>query len=175
MNNPPSEQPTTEMDKLLNDPERKKRFENEYTQLLEGELELANEESKTFFDLSEVLSGSVARLTEENEKQFHTIKRRNKLIKKLGLQIQSLTEENQILRHELNGSAVNAGLVKQVAQQQQVMKEAVKVLQGVVDIMHGSDGVTGWHLNGDVATWDEFVEFITIHEALTKLKGEQGE
>ena len=89
--------------------------------------------------------------------------------------LQSLTEENQILRHELDGSAVNAGLVKQVAQQQQVMKEAVKVLQGVVDIMHGSDGVTGWHLNGDVATWDEFVEFITIHEALTKLKGEQGE
>lgn len=33
-----------------------------------------------------------------------------------------------------------------------------EVLENLSAVMDNSEGVTGWHLNGDVATWDEFEE-----------------
>lgn len=56
--------------------------------------------------------------------------------------------------------------------QLQAMREAIKEahteLSTLLDTINNSRGVDGWHLNGDIATWDEFE--INPAAALTKLQ-----
>ena len=42
----------------------------------------------------------------------------------------------------------------------------VEALEAFMDIVHGSDGVAGYHLNGAVAEWDEFQ---AVHDAAAAL------
>ena len=46
---------------------------------------------------------------------------------------------------------------------------ALEVLMGIVS---DSNGVSGYHLNGDIAEWDEFDEINIAIAALAKAKGE---
>jgi len=47
----------------------------------------------------------------------------------------------------------------------------VRALKGMLDIVNLSHGVSGYHLNGDIAEWDEFPE-ISIAEQTIKEAGE---
>lgn len=47
-----------------------------------------------------------------------------------------------------------------------VMQLFAGALEGLLGIVQESTGVTGWHLNGDVAGWDEFEEVEIAEEAL---------
>lgn len=38
-----------------------------------------------------------------------------------------------------------------------IADEAMAMLADVVDIMGESQGIDGWHLNGDIAVWDEIL------------------
>ena len=52
------------------------------------------------------------------------------------------------------------------------LAEAMKALGGLLLIVDSSNGVVGYHLNGDVATWDEFEEIQIASTALASLKGD---
>lgn len=54
-----------------------------------------------------------------------------------------------------------------------VMQLFAGALEGLLGIVQESTGVAGWHLNGDVAGWDEFEEVRAAEEAL-KLHRKQG-
>lgn len=41
-------------------------------------------------------------------------------------------------------------------------------LTNILNIMNDSEGVAGYHLNGDIAKWDEFEEIALAEEAIKK-------
>jgi hypothetical protein len=45
----------------------------------------------------------------------------------------------------------------------------IEAARGLMEIVDGSRGVEGWHLNGDVATWDEFEQPEALRSALAAL------
>ena len=49
--------------------------------------------------------------------------------------------------------------------------ELLAALQGMIDIANDSQGVAGYHLNGEVADWDEFEEWQVACNAIAKAKG----
>ena len=51
----------------------------------------------------------------------------------------------------------------------------VEALEGLLAIVQESTGVTGWHLNGDVAGWDEFEDVEIAEEALALYRKEGGD
>ncbi|SPT72506.1 hypothetical protein [Aeromonas salmonicida] len=55
-----------------------------------------------------------------------------------------------------------------ITKQRDVLREALDRLQGV---MNNSQGVAGWHKNGDIATWDEVLPEVAA--ALEFVEGEQ--
>ncbi len=54
------------------------------------------------------------------------------------------------------------------AQQRERVGKLEGALGGLLAIVNDSNGVDGYHLNGDIATWDEFEEEIEIAEAALK-------
>ena len=48
--------------------------------------------------------------------------------------------------------------------------ELLAALQGMIDIANDSQGVAGYHLNGEVADWDEFEEWQAACDAIAKAK-----
>ena len=46
--------------------------------------------------------------------------------------------------------------------------ELLNALIGVLNIMNDSEGVAGYHLNGDIAKWDEFDEIKQAEQAIKK-------
>lgn len=46
--------------------------------------------------------------------------------------------------------------------------DLLNALIGVLNIMNDSEGVAGYHLNGDIASWDEFEEIKQAQEAINK-------
>ena len=54
-----------------------------------------------------------------------------------------------------------------MTKQRDVLREA---LNGVLGVMNNSQGVAGWHKNGDIATWDELLP--EVHTALEFVEGE---
>lgn len=48
--------------------------------------------------------------------------------------------------------------------------EIISVLEGFLYIVQDSDGVGGYHLNGNLAYWDEFEEVAQAQELLEKIK-----
>ena len=57
---------------------------------------------------------------------------------------EELKEENKSLRKQLD--------------------DLKKLGKMIVSITHESRGIDGWHLNGDIATWDEFEEFEELEQ-----------
>jgi len=55
-----------------------------------------------------------------------------------------------------------------MTKQRNVLLEA---LNGVLGVMNDSEGVAGWHKNGDIATWDELLPEVAT--ALEFVEGEQ--
>lgn len=55
-----------------------------------------------------------------------------------------------------------------MTKQRDVLLEA---LNGVLGVMNNSEGVAGWHKNGDIATWDEVLPGVAT--ALEIVEGEQ--
>ena len=53
----------------------------------------------------------------------------------------------------------------------QMNQELLAALEGLLDIVGESDGVSGYHLNGDIAEWDEFEELNAAYDAVNKAKG----
>ena len=50
------------------------------------------------------------------------------------------------------------------------LKNALKDILYIVD---DSTGVAGYHLNGDVADWDEFVEIRNANQLISELEGDE--
>ena len=46
--------------------------------------------------------------------------------------------------------------------------ELLEALISVLNIMNDSDGVAGYHLNGDIASWGEFEEIKQAEQAIKK-------
>ena len=49
--------------------------------------------------------------------------------------------------------------------------ELLAALEGVLAVVGDSTGVAGYHLNGDIADWDEFDEINAVYTAIAKAKG----
>jgi len=43
--------------------------------------------------------------------------------------------------------------------------------KGLLDIIYDSQGVAGWHMNGALATWDEFEDVAALEAAISKAEG----
>ena len=50
-------------------------------------------------------------------------------------------------------------------------KELLAALEGVMSIVDESNGVSGYHMNGDIADWGEFEEVGLAYDAIAKAKG----
>lgn len=50
------------------------------------------------------------------------------------------------------------------------LKNALKY---ILEIVNDSNGVDGYHLNGDVADWDEFVEIRNANQLISELEGDK--
>jgi hypothetical protein len=50
--------------------------------------------------------------------------------------------------------------------------DMLDTLQDILYIMNNSRGITGWHLNGNIAEWEEFEFFDKIHAVINKALGE---
>ena len=68
--------------------------------------------------------------------------------------------ESSPLGGVLNGVA---GLIAQ-------RDELLAALEGVLAVVGDSTGVAGYHLNGDIADWDEFDEINAVYTAIAKAK-----
>ena len=53
----------------------------------------------------------------------------------------------------------------------QMNQELMAALEGLLDIVGESDGVSGYHLNGDIAEWGEFEELNAAYDAVNKANG----
>ena len=63
--------------------------------------------------------------------------------------------------------AVDDDIAQLTAQRDQLLV----ALQGMIDITSDSQGVAGYHLNGEVADWGEFEEWQAACDAIAKAKG----
>jgi hypothetical protein len=48
----------------------------------------------------------------------------------------------------------------------------LEALRGLFDIVSDSNGVAGYHLNGDIATWGEFDEVEFAEQAIAEAEGQ---
>ena len=62
-------------------------------------------------------------------------------------------------------------LENEVEDLERQLKEAREVIGNILNITYDSEGVAGYHDNGDVALWEEFEEIQQLEEQL-KEKGE---
>lgn len=53
----------------------------------------------------------------------------------------------------------------------QMNQELLAALEGLLDIVGDSDGVSGYHLNGDIAEWGEFEKLNAAYDAVNKANG----
>lgn len=54
-----------------------------------------------------------------------------------------------------------------------VAPEMLEALTGLMAVVGDSKGVAGYHLNGDIAEWDEFEEVKTARMLISKIRGER--
>jgi hypothetical protein len=91
---------------------------------------------------------------------------------------QLLTERNATglaIDHALNGVLPEQhGLLSRLQMLSTIAvqrDELLAALQGMIDIANDSQGVAGYHLNGEVADWGEFEEWQAACDAIAKIKG----
>lgn len=46
--------------------------------------------------------------------------------------------------------------------------DLVTAAKAVLNIVNNSNGIDGWHMNGDIAHWGEFDEFNALEEAIAQ-------
>lgn len=51
--------------------------------------------------------------------------------------------------------------------------EMLEVLEGLLSIVDESKGVAGYHLNDEIAEWDEFEEVEAARKIIDKIRGER--
>lgn len=49
--------------------------------------------------------------------------------------------------------------------------DLLSALEGLLTIIHASDGVTGYHLSGNIALWDDFPEIEQAVMSVARAKG----
>ena len=49
--------------------------------------------------------------------------------------------------------------------------ELLKALITMIDIVDSTNGLTGWHMNGDIAYWDEFGDVDIARDVIEKALG----
>lgn len=52
--------------------------------------------------------------------------------------------------------------------------DLLEALVGMLSIINDSNGVSGYHLNGDIAVWGEFPEVDAASAAIAKATGQKG-
>ena len=60
-------------------------------------------------------------------------------------------------------------IADRIAQLEQQRDELLAALEAVQAVANNSDGVAGWHMNGDIAKWDDLLP--EIDNAVTSVKG----
>lgn len=60
-------------------------------------------------------------------------------------------------------------IADRIAQLEQHRDELLAALEAVQAVANNSDGVAGWHMNGDIAKWDDLLP--EIDDAITSVKG----
>ena len=60
-------------------------------------------------------------------------------------------------------------IADRIAQLEQQRDELLAALEAVQAVANNSDGVAGWHMNGDIAKWDDLLP--EIDNAITSVKG----
>lgn len=79
----------------------------------------------------------------------------------------------RIIYHNGDDSLLQCdGCGKHFGQQNARIAELEKFIEGILGTMQESTGIVGYHLNGDIATWDELG---LIEEATELLKGKDHE
>jgi hypothetical protein len=68
---------------------------------------------------------------------------------------------------EYSGDIVRAD---KMADLERRLRHAERLLEGIMQLMDGSQGLDGWHRNGDIATWDEFEDRQMIEQYLAAAK-----
>jgi hypothetical protein len=76
-----------------------------------------------------------------------------------------MVQRNAVLRERPD---LPADRLPSIARYEARVKELEEAVRGLLGIVDDSAGVSGYHLNGDVAEWDEFAE---VEAARTALKG----
>lgn len=85
-----------------------------------------------------------------------------------GLETEHL--ENQTMLGETLVKRFNL-LKSEAAELTKQRDELLATLQGMIDISSDSQGVAGYHMNGEVADWGEFEEWQAACDAIAKIKG----
>ena len=62
---------------------------------------------------------------------------------------------------------------EKTAHQIKAIPDMLEALESMLSIISESNGISGWHLNGNIATWGEFQAVIDIEEAIKKARGEE--
>ena len=78
----------------------------------------------------------------------------------IGIRTEALEHRSHLLK------AVDDDIAQLTAQRDQLLA----ALQGMIDIANDSQGVAGYHLNGEVADWDEFEEWQAACDAIANTK-----
>ena len=63
--------------------------------------------------------------------------------------------------------------ITETAALRQSHAELLEAVKGLLSITYDSDGVAGYHLNGDIADWNEFDEVNQAAEAIAKAEALQ--
>lgn len=62
-------------------------------------------------------------------------------------------------------------VTERITQLQARVRELEEALQGFIDPANESQGITGWHLNGDVLLWEAVDQLTVAHDLLHPTKG----
>ena len=120
-----------------------------------------NPESKSNEDWNSRALTEHLRLKEEECKQLQ--QDNEKLTGKIADMAPVVSQANQWREEHLRTS-------KLLTQSNKDNAELVEALQGLVAVVGESTGVCGYHLNGDIAEWDEFGEVAVALQLLESMK-----
>ncbi len=92
--------------------------------------------------------------------------------KRIGMwQGKSGVKRISITVHRLRLSMKTLGLRMKAHKLKSDRQELLKSLESLLDITAESQGVAGWHLNGDIAEWGEFEEVSSAYELIKRIEG----
>lgn len=110
-------------------------------------------------DQIETLEKKVAEITQDRDDWCESSTRESEKVVELALKVAELEAENKQLK--INANLDGASLawsrddVQKLTDENGVYREVINDFKYLIK---DSDGVTGLHLNGDIATWEELLE-----------------